>query len=159
MPSPCKYFVSYAHADQQQAKQLLDLLQPRLKIASDMEFSDWIDHKIILGERWHEQIGNAIKDCDFGLLLLSPSFFASPYIVEKELKKFISSKGAIKKAIVPVGLKAVPFDGSADLKGVQHVQIFLDQQNRWFNTLRGPSKDAFADQLTAKILAKLRTAP
>lgn len=157
----CRYFVSYAHTDKKSADQLLELLRPRLKIANHVGFSEWIDHQITPGDLWRERIQAAIENSDFGLLLLSPAFFASEFIIDEELARYISQNDrsiTIHKAIVPVGLKAIPLDGRANLNGLQQTQIFRDRENRWFNQLRGHSKDAFADELTAKILAKLEAA-
>jgi hypothetical protein len=55
-----------------------------------------------------------------------------------------------------VGLKPVPLDGSADLKGLQHVQVFRDDRGRWFSQTGGHIREAFADQLVAAMFAKLR---
>jgi hypothetical protein len=161
MRTPCHYFVSYANADQHSVDQLMDLLRPRLKIASGFEFNEWIDHNIVIGEDWRNQILTAIDQAEFGLLLLSPSFFASDFIVDEELRRFISThanSARIHKAIVPVALKAIPLDGSAHLHGLQHTQIFHDQQQRCFQQCRGQSKDGFVDRLVSQLINKLKAA-
>ncbi len=160
MDETLTYFVSYARKDRTQADQLLDLLRPRLKIAAGIRLRQWNDRMIPLGDLWREEIATALRAADFGLLLLSPEFFASDFIGHHELPHFIEPRGGnsavIHKPIVPVGLKPVPLDGSADLKGVQHTQIFRDDQGRWFSQTRGHVREAFADQLAAALLAKLR---
>lgn len=164
MPTDLRYFVSYAHRDQGQVARLLDLLHPRLAIARGYRFSHWIDDQIGVGERWTDEIDAALADCDFGLLLLSPSFFASGFIRRDELPTFIELVAAgggatqtrIRKPLVPVMLKDLPLDGSADLAGLEQTQIFRDQAGRSFNRTRGHTSDAFADQLVARVLEKLR---
>ena len=159
MTATLDYFVSYAHKDRTQVDQLLDLLRPRFKIAAGVHLRQWNDRMIPLGNLWREEIAAALQTCDFGLLMLSPEFFASDFISGLELPHFIQPQGddtaVIHKPIVPVGVKPIPLNGSADLKGVQHIQIFRDDQGRWFSEARGHLRDAFADQLTAALLAKL----
>jgi len=76
---------------------------------------------------WRREIDAALARCDFGLLFLSPGFFASRFISGQELPHFLGlSLGpdggiGIRKPIVPVGLKAVPLDGSADFKGLDRI--------------------------------------
>lgn len=158
MPAPCKYFVSYAHKDTKEVKQLLELLKTQLKIAKNAKFSGWGDKQIVVGRLWKQDIMEAMQHSDFGILMLSPNFFASDFIMEKELVHFLTQnkgKTQILKSIVPVGLKPINLDGSRDLKGVEDVQIFRDQKGRWFDQAKGHTKDAFAEQLADQILRKL----
>jgi len=158
MHTPCKYFVSYAHEDKKQVDQLLALLKTQLKIVKNAQFSGWDDRKIVLGNYWKDEITKAMNDSDFGLLMLSPAFFASDFIVEEELTHFMLQNNGntqILKSIVPVGLRRINLDGSRDLKGMEKVQIFLDQNGRWFDQAKGHIKDAFAEQLTNQVLIKL----
>jgi hypothetical protein len=165
MPSPLRYFVSYAHADKAQAQALMQLLADRLAISSHYRFSAWIDDDIPLGSRWTDEIATALKDCDFGLLLLSPAFFASDCIRRDELPTFIDqvrrpgqgNHTRLLKPVIPVQLKAIPLDGSADLAGLDQLQIFTDAEGRAFHGLRGHLKDRFADQLVSKTVRRLRT--
>ena len=161
MPKLCKYFVSYAHEDKKQVDQLLALLKTQLKIVKHAQFSGWDDRKIVLGEDWKNKITEAMNDSDFGILMLSPAFFSSDFIVEEELTHYLLQNNGntqILKSIVPVGIKPINLDGSRDLKGVEKVQIFLDKNGRWFYQTRGHVKDAFAEQLTNQILIKLGVA-
>lgn len=160
MPTALDYFVSYARRDRPAVDALMDLLRPRLKIASGPGFAEWNDRMIPIGAAWRTEIDAALTGCAFGLLLLSPEFFASDFIAANELPHFIEPLGprtvVIHKPLVPVGLKPVPLDGSADLKGIQHVQVFRDDRGRWFSQTRGHVREAFADQLVAAMFAKLR---
>ncbi|WP_089725512.1 toll/interleukin-1 receptor domain-containing protein [Candidatus Thiosymbion oneisti] len=153
------FFVSYARADGHLPNRLLELLRPRLAIMQGFDCDTWIDTMIPVGAAWRREIDTALAQCDFGLLLLSPGFFASRFISERELPRFLGlgPDGGIRirKPIVPVGLKYVPLDGSADLKGLDQIQIFRDSQDRWFNQTRGQVSETFADQLVAAIVAKL----
>jgi hypothetical protein len=157
MTTPCKYFISYAHNDKKHVNDLLPRLKTQLKIVKNAQFSGWDDRNIVVGNHWKDEIDQAMEESDFGILMLSPNFFASDFIVEDELTHFLSQNNGntqILKPIVPVGLKPINLDGSRDLKGVEKIQIFRDKNNRWFNETRGHTKDAFAEQLANQILRK-----
>ncbi len=167
MPRDLAYFLSYARADRPQVERLRGLLAPRLAIVRGFRFTGWIDDEIRLGERWTDAIEAALAGCDLGLMLLSPAFFASGFIRREELPHFIDQSAApaapgatgqtrIRKPLVPVMLKPVPLDGSADLAGLEQLQVFRDRAGRAFSQTRGPTADAFADDLVAAILSKLR---
>jgi len=118
---------------------------------------------IPVGTAWREEIDAALDHCDFGLLLLSSGFLASRSISNQELPHFLGPDpdGSIRihKPIVPVGLKFVPLDGSADLKGLDQTQIFRDSQDHWFNQTRGHISETFADELIRAISTKLKAHP
>lgn len=165
MPRDLRYFVSYAHQDKPQARRLLDLIEPRLAISRAFAFTGWIDDDIGLGSRWTDAIDDALADCDFGLLLLSPAFFASGFIRRDELPTFIAhvrrpgggNRTRLRKPAIPVLLKPVPLDGSADLAGLEQLQYFSDADGRAFNNTSGHVSERFADQLVAAMLRRLAT--
>ena len=110
---------------------------------------------MVPGEDWKARIIKAIGDCDFGLLLISPSFLASKFIVETELPKFVSGE----KASVPVMLQPVDFDRH-DLKGLEKQQIFRfatkkSSRPKAYAECRGHRRDAFVLELFRQIEAKL----
>ncbi|MDS4059698.1 MAG: pentapeptide repeat-containing protein, partial [Candidatus Contendobacter sp.] len=154
-----RYFVSYAHQNAKLRKDLLERLQSRLRIAKEYAFEAWQDGDILIGEQWRDQIQQAIVKCHFGLLLVSPEFLGSKFITEKELPHFLPSEKtpmAWRRA-APVGLKPIAFDGSMDLKGLEALQIFRDQEERFFSErATNNPKDAFADRLFQAILKMVR---
>ena len=87
-----RYFVSYAHADEPLPERLLAELRKQLGACKDYHFVPWRDTGLLIGEKWHDEIQNAVRDCDFGLLLLSPAFLGSRYIGDHELPDFVNSK-------------------------------------------------------------------
>ncbi len=154
-----RYFVSYAHNNKKLKDNLLERLQSRLRIAKEYAFEAWQDGDILIGEQWRDEIQQAIVNCHFGLLLVSPEFLGSQYITEKELPYFLPSEKeqmAWRRA-APVGLKRILFDGSMDLKGLEALQIFRDDREHFFSQLSVENtKDAFAEQLFQAILKMVR---
>ncbi|MBU4308026.1 MAG: toll/interleukin-1 receptor domain-containing protein [Candidatus Aminicenantes bacterium] len=114
------FFVSYARANKELANRFLTKFQEQLTPSKKFEYVLWKDVEILVGEKWHEEIQDAIKICRLGLFLVSPAFLGSQYIQKHELPKFI--KGG-SKAIIPIMLQPVDFDRH-DLKGLEKVQIF-----------------------------------
>ena len=146
--SKLSYFVSYAHDDDRLKRNLLKRLEVRLAIAKGFRFQSWDDRRLLVGDAWFAGIIEAIAECDFGLLLLSPGFFASPFIRNKELPPLLATK-----RLVPVALRPLVFDGSAVLAGVEPLQIFPYPFGRPFSERRSDSaKDRFADELFAQII-------
>jgi hypothetical protein len=151
-----RYFVSYAHDDGALPGHLLRELAKHLRACADFEFQRWHDTDLLLGEKWHEEILRAITDCDFGLLLVSPSFLGSKYIGEHELPPFLNGG----KLCLPVAL--CPLDlGIHDMRGLEDFQIFHYKPDgaepaRAFSEFDGRDAAGFALALFQQIHARLK---
>ncbi|WP_044188257.1 TIR domain-containing protein, partial [Hyalangium minutum] len=120
-----RFFVSYAHDNRTLVDALVKELKTHFAASARYELIDWIDQDILLGDKWRQSIEQGIQSCDFGLLMVSPSFFASKFIREKELPHFVGPEDdSERKPVLPVGVVPVSF-GSHDLKGLGEHQIFL----------------------------------
>jgi hypothetical protein len=143
-------FLSYAHSDAGLASEFTRLFGPRGRIRSDARFQLWDDRALLVGEAWEERIRAELKRSNFGLLLLSPSFFDSAFIKKVELPAILAAGN-----VVPVGLESVDFDG-VDLRGVEGFQLFrlpvgADRTPRWFADLRSANRKRFVDELIAQM--------
>ncbi|MDX1994031.1 MAG: toll/interleukin-1 receptor domain-containing protein, partial [bacterium] len=67
-----KLFISYAHVDVYQVRQLVDLLR-----AGGHE--TWFDHSLIVGQDWKQQLYDAIKSCEGFVYALTPESVASEW--------------------------------------------------------------------------------
>jgi len=149
-----RYFLSYARADIEDVTRFNGVFAPQLATSADYKFERWMDTDILPGEKWNEQIQAAVKECDFGLLLISPNFLSSPYILAHELPAFLA-----KPMVVPLALHPILFNGTMDLKGLAERQIYRDPQKRSFDQCgRKHRRRAFALDLFQKITALLRQA-
>ena len=155
MKPPAPYFISYAHADASDLKRFREVLEPLLKASATHAFAQWTDHQILPGEHWRVEIDSALARSCFGLLLLSPSFLASPFIIKNELSPLLE-----KPRVVPVELHRLLFDGTMDLKGLENRQIFRDSKGKSFDACRTPpDRRNFALELYGRIDAILKKYP
>lgn len=149
-----RYFVSYAHADRDDVGRFLDLFRPQLATSARYRYERWMDTDILPGEDWDSKIKTALKDCDFGILLVSPNFLSSQYITEVELVALLA-----KSMVVPVALHPILFDGTMNLKGLGERQMYHDPRGRSFGQCRDKgARRAFALDLHQKVDALMRKA-
>jgi hypothetical protein len=152
---PVKYFICYARADAQLADPLVESLKALLEPSVRYKHALWQDRCILLGTEWDPAIQEAIKACDFGLLLLSPSFSVSHYITTRELPHF----GRGGKPILPVWLKWMDFSRHAT-HGIDEFQIFALEDERTgkrlpFQKCRGARREEFVEKLFGQIEDRL----
>jgi hypothetical protein len=149
------FFVSYAHNDSADVVRFRRVLEPLLKGSREFAFGEWIDGQILPGENWRAEIDQAMERSCFGLLLISPEFLASDFIMQNELPLLLA-----KPRVVPVELQRIVFDGSMDLKGMEHRQVFRDAKGRPFDRCRAmPDRREFAGELFKRIIALLKKYP
>jgi hypothetical protein len=105
-------FVSYSHADREWMVRFTVMLTPWLR---DRGVEVWADEHIPVGDDWHRAIGDAAARARTALLLVSPDFLASRFIVEDELPALIEH-GA---RLVPVLLRDCLWQEEARLARLQ----------------------------------------
>ena len=147
-----KLFLSWCHRDLELKQDLLERLEPNLAILDGLKFFWWEDAHLQIGEEWRRDILRRVGECDYGLLLLSPGFFASDFITKEELPHFVGA--AAVKGALPVLLRIVPLDGSRTLHGTEHHQIFTER-GKSYAELSGSSRDMFAVNLASEIAARI----
>jgi hypothetical protein len=116
---------------------------------------DWFDDSLLeTGRRWNEALLNRLGESDYGLLLVSFAFCASPFIINHELPLFVGP--AALRGALPVALKPVPLDGTFDTHGVNAHLIFTIDGKAYSELTRDSHKDQFATELTRAIGARIR---
>lgn len=147
-------FLSYASADRAHVDRFLDIMGPRCLTLRDVTIELWRDRAIVAGERWEEEIMSALERADFGLLCVSPSFLASPYVADVELPRLMTGdRIAIPFALEPLDLSLL------DLRGLEALQIFhLDTargRRRSFADCKEINELRFCDELLRQIVRRL----
>jgi hypothetical protein len=96
MPSPLHIFVSYARADSRWLKELQTHLAP---LTDAGKVDAWDDTHIPVGALWNDAIKTALAAADIAVLLVTPAFLASRYIVRNELPVLLKDKKLIWIAV------------------------------------------------------------
>ncbi|MGI1944769.1 toll/interleukin-1 receptor domain-containing protein [Shewanella glacialipiscicola] len=147
-----KFFVSYAHANHRAKEQFMALFSEQTAVSKRFDYQYWRDSDLTLGDHWRDEIARAQAETDFGLLLISPAFLASKFIVEQELPTYLAHGG---KRCFPLMLAPVDFERH-DLKGLQDKQIYRLQSAdfnapRAFTDVKGKRKAEFAHGVFAQL--------
>jgi WD40 repeat protein len=79
-------FVSYSHEDAEWLRRFLVMLQPLVR---NRRLQVWADEYIEVGNEWERDIDGAIGRAALALLLVSPDFLASHFIMDIELPALI----------------------------------------------------------------------
>jgi hypothetical protein len=92
-------FISYSHKD----RKWLERLQIHLKpLVRDFDIVMWDDTKIKGGNKWKEEIKNAIDNSKVAILLVSADFMASDFIYSNELPPLLSIAQNRGTIILPI---------------------------------------------------------
>lgn len=94
-----KVFVSYSRKD----KAYLDDLKKHFKPIAD-RVTFWDDSKIKGGQKWKEEIANAMSEAKVAILLLSGDFFNSEFISNEELPTLLARANSAGTKIFSVVL-------------------------------------------------------
>jgi WD40 repeat protein len=98
-------FISYSHKDRDWLNPFLVMLKP----LAGKGVQVWADNSIEAGDTWSDEIDEAIKRAVAALLLVSPDFLASPFIVERELPALAERRATLVPVLVrPCLWKEVP---------------------------------------------------
>jgi hypothetical protein len=97
-------FISYSHHD----KVFLDHFKRHLRpLMKHIDF--WDDSRILAGQKWKNEIANALSSCKVGILLLSADFFNSDFIQFEELPILLKAAEEKGATILSVVLKPCMF--------------------------------------------------
>ncbi len=105
-----KIFVSYSHND----KSFLARLQTHVKVLEKegVELEFWSDTQIKAGERWREEIENALASAGVAVMLISTDFLASDFIRDNELPPLLKAAETEGTTILSLILKPCRFEKS-----------------------------------------------
>ena len=111
-----KIFISYSHEDEAWKERLLNSLRVLERKES---VTLWDASELTPGSDWSEEIGSALQQTDIAVLLVSPSFLASDFIVNRELPALLERRQKEGLAIIPVLVRPCLWDflpGLAELQ-------------------------------------------
>lgn len=109
-------FVSYSHADRQSLDRLLVHLKPLEKRGL---LDVWADTMIRAGDRWEQEVSNALDRAAIAVLLVSADFLASDFIIDNEMPPLLQGAREKGTMILPVILKPCRFARDRNLSQFQ----------------------------------------
>ncbi len=107
-----KVFISYSHQDRSFFDRLMIHLRP-LKKQGAIDL--WVDTQLQPGDKWENEIKEALKIAQVAILLISADFLASDFIVDNELPPILSNAKMKGTKIIPVILKPCRFNRDKNL--------------------------------------------
>lgn len=128
-PSKIRVFYSYSHKDEVFREQLEEHLAILRRTGLIQE---WSDRKIVAGRDWKNEIDENLLAADLILLLVSSSFIASEYCIEKELNMAMSLHESGRARVVPIFVRPAIFAGApfAGLQGLPKDAVSISE---WSN--------------------------
>lgn len=108
---PVKVFISYAHKDEAYKDELLEHLSG---LRRQRFIQSWTDRAILAGDKWDDVIKKNLHEAQVVIFLVSPSFMASDYIQDYEIKLALerSNKSGSGVCIVPVPVRTCDVENS-----------------------------------------------
>jgi cellulose biosynthesis protein BcsQ len=83
-----RIFISYTLKDEKWAQRLLVHLAP---LTRSRGLHILHDHRLELGVDWHTEASNMIDESSVAVILVSPDYLASPYVIEEELPRILKA--------------------------------------------------------------------
>ncbi|MGB9180588.1 MAG: toll/interleukin-1 receptor domain-containing protein [Pyrinomonadaceae bacterium] len=140
-------FISYSHKDRAFVEELLIYLKPIQQIT---DFVIWDDRKIAAGDRWFEAIKEAISKASVAILLVSPDYLASDWVLKEELPFLLEHQTHRGLRIFPVILRPSLWKATP----LAYYQLW-PRDGKALSTFRGPERDKLLVNLVEQVQAVL----
>lgn len=135
-----KLFISYSHKDESHRQDFEDHLSVlRRRGVVDV----WHDRKILPGSEWKGQIDQHLEEADIVVLLISPSFLASDYCFDVELKRAMEKKDEGSAEIIAILVRPCDWNDcefskyQAVPKDAQPITTWQDADTAWLDVVNG----------------------
>jgi hypothetical protein len=142
-----KVFISYNHHDSEWAEQICQFLNI---ILAGSDLIVWSDAKIMPGEGWDATIKQAIETTRVAVLLISPSYLASQFTREFELRNLLKFAEQNEINILPIMVESCRIEPDSSLAKYQP----LNSTNKPLSSLSDLEKEQFFINL-GKIIYEL----
>ena len=117
-PERTSVFMSYSHTDTEFLEELSVHLKPLEKAGL---VDTWSDQRIHAGSLWKKEIDSALERASVAVLLISPQFLASDFIVDNELPPILTKAYDKGLRVLPIILKPCRFTRDPNLSQFQAV--------------------------------------
>ncbi len=145
-------FISYSHSDSEILKRLQVHLKP---LEREGKVDHWDDTKIRPGQRWKEEIKQAIASAKVAVLLLSADFLASDFIASDELPPLLTAAATDGLDIICVIIEPCLYK---QIKSLSQFQALNSPDKPWIKMDEGEREELWV-KLTKEIVAMLPGSP
>ena len=136
-------FISYSHKDEKWLDEIRTHLKPHMR---GEKFFLWDDQQIEAGSKWSEAISNALDTARVAVLLVSPDFLASNYIMSVELPRMIERAETDNLTILWIPIRESAY-GTTELSNYQ--AAFPPSEP--LATLSKPKRDSAFTEIAATV--------
>jgi tetratricopeptide (TPR) repeat protein len=110
-----RIFISYSHQDEKWK----DRVVRQLRVLALQGLDTWDDRRISAGNDWLTDIEQALHACDVALLLISPHFLTSNFILNQEVPQLLQRRERQGIRVIPVILSSCAWDEVSWLSPIQ----------------------------------------
>jgi hypothetical protein len=118
--STARLFISYSHKDADWFVKVQDHLA-LLRMQGNV--TAWSDRDILPGDSWNQEIETALREASIAVLLVSPHFLASEFIMRKELPHLMATLKRVQagnlRRIMPLILEPCVWQSVPELKELE----------------------------------------
>ncbi len=111
-------FISYSHKDNKWKDHVLTFMKV-MQEAGQFNYEAWHDKKIDLGKNWENEIDTALNQAKVALLLISPDFLQSNFILKYEVPKLKKRSNDGELVMIPLIIRPCPWEVFDWLKPIQ----------------------------------------
>ncbi|HKQ74539.1 MAG TPA: TIR domain-containing protein, partial [Blastocatellia bacterium] len=112
-----KVFISYSHIDEKRWKNRLQKHLIVLEKHGSLSF--WEDRQIAAGQEWQVEIKDALDAADAAILLISPDFLSSNFILDEEVPAILRRRINDGMRVFPLIVRSCPWQNVPWLKPLQ----------------------------------------
>lgn len=122
--SQAEVFICYSRKDKKWKEHVASFMQI-MKMAGRFDYEAWHDSKIELGKNWESAIDEAINNAKVALLLISPDFLQSEFILKHEVPLFEERRQKGEMEIIPLLVRPCPWE---IFDWLNPIQGYLDEE-------------------------------
>lgn len=141
---PGSVFLSYSHRDSLYVERLLVHLRP---LERQGLISLWADTRLSAGERWRTEIESAVSRARVAVLLVSPDFLDSEFILTQELPQLLARAAQEGTVILPIIVRPCRFAREPQLTQFQAV----NDPSSPLSELSEDSREIVYDRVAARL--------
>jgi len=137
-------FLSYSHRDEEWKDRLISHLR---SLERQGMLDIWDTSDLPVGSDWSQEIQQSLKKADLAILLVSPDFLASDFIIQRELPALLRRREKEGLAVLPIIVRPAAWSTLPELAQLQ----FLNTDARPLAALSNYERDQVLTNISERI--------